>query len=214
MDQVVLGGPPWTKGGHGFNNVAWWDDLGVPLAHGVVPMHYPESKTAVHVSMTSSVTSARCARASRRCRVGGRGLLQWSATPRDAPRRHHRQRARGLARERASRAACACGHGTQERDAWRDPDGTARVRLKGRCRCCGSITLLSGRWRYARNPSRFVPILPGDPADAADLTLGNPLTFRDRMAARSSSRSSSASRSNRASTSERAPLRRGANPGH
>jgi hypothetical protein len=41
MDQVVLGGPPWTKGGHGFNNVAWWDDLGVPLAHGVVPMHYP-----------------------------------------------------------------------------------------------------------------------------------------------------------------------------
>jgi hypothetical protein len=38
-----------TKRGHGFNNVAFWDDFGVPLAHRVVPVHISESATAVHV---------------------------------------------------------------------------------------------------------------------------------------------------------------------
>lgn len=80
--------------------------------------------------------------------------------------------------------SCACGQDTQERDAWRDPDGTARVRVKGRCPSCGSITLLSGRWRRAKNPARFVPMLPADPREAVDLPSGNPLTYRDRMAAR------------------------------
>jgi hypothetical protein len=44
--------------------------------------------------------------------------------------------------------------------------------------------LLSGRWRRAKNPARFVPMLPADPREAVDLPLGNPLTYRDRMAAR------------------------------
>lgn|GEM_PF-1245786 len=201
-----------TKGGHGFNNVAWWDDLGVPLAHRVVPMHHSESKTAAHV-LDDFHRHLGPLRKSVGVGVGSADAAFSSGPVRQAMRRagfvdnvhdaSHGTKPESLQKAKASdgkkweiqgypnwhvnghrELSCACGHGTQERDAWRDADGTARVRLKGRCKDCGSITLLSGRWRYARNPSRFVPMLPGDPADAADLTLGNPLTFRDRMAAR------------------------------
>lgn len=201
-----------TKGGHGFNNVAFWDDLGVPLAHRVVPMHVSESATAVHVLndfrrhlgplrelLGVGVGSADAAFASGPVREAMRraGFVDniHEVSHGDKVESHKR------AKEYDGRVrpiqgypnwhvnghrelVCACGHGTQERDAWRDPDGTARVRVKGRCTNCGSITLLSGRWRAARNPARFVPMLPGDPTSAADLPLGNPLTYRDRMAAR------------------------------
>ncbi|WP_445151164.1 transposase [Baekduia sp. Peel2402] len=198
------------KGGHGFNNVCVWDGLGVPIAHRLVPMQHAENRTAVTVlddlherlgglreRFAVGVLSADAAFASGDVRRAARraGYVEniHEVSHGDKPESFKR------AQQYAGRnvpiqgydnwfvnghreLACACGQGTQERDAWREPDGTARVRLKGRCVNCGSASLLSGRWRRALNPTRFVPMLPGDGDEHADLALGNPLTYNDRMA--------------------------------
>lgn len=76
--------------------------------------------------------------------------------------------------------ACKCGQG-QVAKAVSVNDGRAVVRSEGRCTKCGSISITSGRWRRAKNPTQFVRCEP-DVRDRADWSFGNPLTFNDPLA--------------------------------
>ncbi|WP_445151173.1 transposase [Baekduia sp. Peel2402] len=200
------------KGGHGFNMVLLTDDLGVPLAYEIGPMQASESQTAVRVLNTFN-DRVRPHLPTEEVRVVSADAAFSAPTVRMAARRagivenihkvsHHKKDEsfknasaadkrywpiQGYDNWRANghrELLCACGQGTSERVAWIDRHGHARTRSKGRCKTCGSITLLSGDWRAAQNPARWVRTLPGEPPERADWQLGNPLTFNDRMAAR------------------------------
>jgi hypothetical protein len=75
---------------------------------------------------------------------------------------------------------CACGNAAFSREAWRDKHGRGQVRTTGDCPTCGHISITSGLWREAKNPSRYVRCLAGE---QPDLQFGNPLTYYDEMAA-------------------------------
>jgi hypothetical protein len=201
-----------TKGGHGFNMVLLVDDLGVPLAHEIMPMPEHETRGAVRVldafqkhlrphfpSDEVRIVSADAAFSAPSVRMASHrgGIIENIHEVSHGDKEISRARARkeaaqlspiqGYTHWRANghrELVCACGGGTCERIAWIDKTGTARVRLKGRCKICGSISLTSGQWRIAKNPRRWVRTLPGDPPERTDWQLGNPLTFNDRMAAR------------------------------
>lgn len=84
---------------------------------------------------------------------------------------------------------CRCGQGRvvkrsklQEK---RLPDGTTTLvavpRVEGQCRNCKSITITSGEWYLAQNPSQFRSVIPGA-GHKPDYTFGNPLTYHDVVA--------------------------------
>lgn len=77
---------------------------------------------------------------------------------------------------------CVCGSGTISRRVDLDSKGCVRSSVEGRCRTCGSITITSGQWRRAQNPSRFVRVDPSNPFEERDYLFGNSLTFNDPLA--------------------------------
>ena len=79
---------------------------------------------------------------------------------------------------------CACGAGHTYRRFGKDRHGRAVVRVEGSCKPrCGSITITSGDWRLAQNPTRWVRIDPSNPNERPDYYMGNSLTFNDPLAA-------------------------------
>lgn len=75
---------------------------------------------------------------------------------------------------------CACGAGRSERAVELGKRGLSS-RVKGRCEKCGNVSITAGQWRLSQNPRKFVPTQPGE---EPDLSLGNPLTYNDPLAAR------------------------------
>ena len=55
---------------------------------------------------------------------------------------------------------CACGAGTTFRRLDKDRHGRAIARVEGSCPNCKSVTITSGEWRFAQNPSRWVRVDP------------------------------------------------------
>ena len=77
---------------------------------------------------------------------------------------------------------CKCGKGTTAKRVTLGPKQTAIVRVEGHCGKCGNITITSGDWRLAQNPSRWVRINPQNPDERPDFLMGNPLTYNDVVA--------------------------------
>ena len=82
---------------------------------------------------------------------------------------------------------CACGKGRAERQFSNLKDGTAVLRLVGRCATCGTISITSGHWHTVRNNAGFDRIIPGQHPNPTlhehlDLTFGNPFTYNDPIA--------------------------------
>jgi hypothetical protein len=77
---------------------------------------------------------------------------------------------------------CLCGEGKTIQRFSQDKNGKAVIRTEGQCKTCGSITITAGKWRKARNPTRFVRILAGEGTHELDASFGNPLTFNDKTA--------------------------------
>lgn len=75
---------------------------------------------------------------------------------------------------------CKCGRGQTSKVLGLNR-GRAVVRTEGRCSTCGTISVTAGRWRKAKNPNRFVRVLPGE-QDRIDWAFGNPLTYHDQLA--------------------------------
>jgi hypothetical protein len=71
---------------------------------------------------------------------------------------------------------CLCGKRATKRITT-NSNGRVIARVEGKCPTCGSVTITSGEWRRAQNPTRFTRCNPSDPADRRDWLLGNPLTF-------------------------------------
>jgi hypothetical protein len=51
-------------------------------------------------------------------------------------------------------------------------------RVEGQCKNCKSITITSGEWYLAQNPSMFRRVIPGA-GHEPDYLFGNPLTYHD-----------------------------------
>jgi hypothetical protein len=75
--------------------------------------------------------------------------------------------------------ACECGKASFARRAWIDKAGVAHIRTEGNCPNCGSITVTAGRWREAMNGAKWVEKTKHE---VGNLSLGNPLTYNDRLA--------------------------------
>jgi hypothetical protein len=78
-----------------------------------------------------------------------------------------------------------CKHGTQatKKNFRRKTNGAAVCGVEGVCdQGCGHIQITAGEWRRARNPSRFVRVMPGE-EDRTDWRMGNPLTYHDPVSA-------------------------------
>jgi len=79
--------------------------------------------------------------------------------------------------------ACLCGHGTTERYFEINPKGKLTIGTKGRCKNCGSISIMVGKWRRAQHPKRATFMTKEDQAKyTAAPTIGNPLHFHDPVA--------------------------------
>ncbi|MEJ7567449.1 MAG: hypothetical protein WKF41_04205 [Gaiellaceae bacterium] len=76
-----------------------------------------------------------------------------------------------------------CAHGRRAAKVIEPPKRNGRpvVRVEGSCLdgCTRSISIESGTWRRAQNPTQFVRCAPHEPADRRDWALGNGLTFND-----------------------------------
>jgi len=81
---------------------------------------------------------------------------------------------------------CKCGQGRVVRRIKLGPDGTTIARAEGQCPNCRSVTITSGEWLLAQNPSEFWKVDRGIPSQRArvDYLFGNPLTFHDVVASR------------------------------
>lgn len=77
---------------------------------------------------------------------------------------------------------CVCGAGTSMRRLSRNRHGHVVARNEGKCANCGSITITSGDWRLAQNPSRWVRINPRNQNEKPDPLMGNPFTYNDLVA--------------------------------
>jgi hypothetical protein len=150
-----------TKGGHGFNVVMTVDDFGVPLVRVRTKMHESEKNAAIDLlgkytrevkplyrTDELRVASADAAFAAPELRMAARaaGIIEnvheVSQPDKDVSKKRAKEfsavgwEVQGYPNWKVNahrELFCACGHGNQERPAWIDPDGTARVRLKGRC---------------------------------------------------------------------------------
>lgn len=71
---------------------------------------------------------------------------------------------------------CACGQGQTERVFQIGKNQALTIATKGKCKDCGNVTITAGKWRRAKNPSRYVR---ASKAAEADPAIGNPLTFND-----------------------------------
>lgn len=74
--------------------------------------------------------------------------------------------------------SCKCGQGQTERINRVGKSGKLTIATRGSCETCGSVTITSGRWRFSRNPSKYVLAL----GQAGDPAIGNSLTFNDHLA--------------------------------
>jgi hypothetical protein len=74
---------------------------------------------------------------------------------------------------------CKCRSGVSKR-LFEVSKKTSRltIALRGQCDNCGHIRITAGDWRYAQAPRRYAPAFH---LDTADPSLGNPLTFNDRL---------------------------------
>jgi len=76
---------------------------------------------------------------------------------------------------------CRCGQATLTRRlSVHECTGELVARVEGNCESCGSITITSGKWRKAKNPSRFVHVEAGE-EHTTDLAFGNPFSFHDAL---------------------------------
>ena len=73
---------------------------------------------------------------------------------------------------------CACGRGQTERVFQVGKKQRLTIATKGKCQRCGNVTITSGKWRRAKNPTHYVRVKSSD-AKAADPAIGNSLTFHD-----------------------------------
>lgn len=117
-----------------------------------------------HVSHADSPKSRKRASAERARRVPIENFPNWFADG-------HRQ------------LVCACGKGLTFGRYDKLKDGRISVRVEGACFTCGSISITSGKWRLAQNPSRYVEVDPSNPAEEPDYLFGNPLTYDSKLAA-------------------------------
>jgi hypothetical protein len=74
---------------------------------------------------------------------------------------------------------CRCGQGRTVKRVKLGPKGTAIARNEGQCGKCGSITITSGDWYVAQNPTKWRRANPKDTRQRVDYSMGNPLTFHD-----------------------------------
>lgn len=78
---------------------------------------------------------------------------------------------------------CACGEGATSGRYETVKSGRVALRVEGSCTNCGSITITSGKWRRAENPTRYVEVDPSNPNEDPDYLFGNPLTYDNRLSA-------------------------------
>ncbi|MCP9486544.1 MAG: hypothetical protein MSC30_11830 [Gaiellaceae bacterium MAG52_C11] len=76
---------------------------------------------------------------------------------------------------------CACGQGTTRGRFKFRKDMSVACWVEGACDTCGPISITSGKWRLAKNPSRWVRVDPSNPKEDPDLLFGNSLTFDDEL---------------------------------
>jgi transposase len=80
--------------------------------------------------------------------------------------------------------SCACGQGHTFSRFSITKDKRAVAQVEGSCKSCGSITITSGLWKFAKNPDRFTRIDPKNDAEEPDYLFGNPLTFDNPLASK------------------------------
>ena len=73
---------------------------------------------------------------------------------------------------------CACRNGVIKRVFKVTKTPHLIIAVKGQCQKCGNVTITSGRWRRAKNPSRFVLAHANHVSAPA---LGNGLTYHDEL---------------------------------
>lgn len=77
--------------------------------------------------------------------------------------------------------SCKCTKGTVVRRITVNAAGKAIVASQGECEHgCGSIRVTAGLWRVSTDGKTFRKVRPGE-RESADWTIGNPLTFHDKV---------------------------------
>lgn len=80
---------------------------------------------------------------------------------------------------------CKCGKNTTERITKTGSNGKLTVGTRGNCKHgCGTVTVISGKWRRAQHPDRVTPDLKGARGGVYDpeYAIGNPFHFHDPLA--------------------------------
>jgi len=80
---------------------------------------------------------------------------------------------------------CKCGKNSIEKITKKGSGGKLTVGTRGSCKHgCGTVTVISGKWRRAQNPDRVTPVLKGSQGGEyePDYAIGNPFHFHDPLA--------------------------------
>jgi hypothetical protein len=77
---------------------------------------------------------------------------------------------------------CGCGEGHLFSRTEMNRKGKTICRVEGACKTCGSITITSGKWKLAKNPTHCARVDPSNPDEEPDFLFGNPFTFDDPLA--------------------------------
>jgi hypothetical protein len=75
---------------------------------------------------------------------------------------------------------CLCGHGSTKRLFEITKGKKLSIGVKGQCSTCGNVRILAGKWQLNKKTGENVRCYQGDTPDP---TIGNPLTFNDKLSA-------------------------------